>query len=102
MINQMSLGIKYKDNRHVLEENTDYVPYLEYPMLKDTGIVRHGFSTRLGGVSEGYYASMNLSFDRETGRKQWRRTSGESGKHSVSAARIWSSPGRRIQRMCGS
>ena len=64
MINQMSLGIKYKDNRHVLEENTDYVPYLEYPLLKDTGIVRHGFSTRLGGVSEGYYASMNLSFDR--------------------------------------
>lgn len=60
----MSLGIKYKDSRHVLEENTDYVPYLEYPMLKDTGIVRHGFSTRLGGVSEGYYASMNLSFDR--------------------------------------
>lgn len=60
----MSLGIKYKDNRHVLEENTDYVPYLEYPLLKDTGIVRHGFSTRLGGVSEGYYASMNLSFDR--------------------------------------
>ena len=64
MINQMSLGIKYKDNRHVLEENTDSVPYLEYPMLKNTGIVRHGFSTRLGGVSEGYYASMNLSFDR--------------------------------------
>ena len=60
----MSLGIKYKDNRHVLEENTDYVPYLEYPMLKNTRIVRHGFSTRLGGVSEGYYASMNLSFDR--------------------------------------
>lgn len=60
----MSLGIKYKDNRHVLEENTDSVPYLEYPMLKNTRIVRHGFSTRLGGVSEGYYASMNLSFDR--------------------------------------
>ena len=59
-----AVGIKYKDNRHVLEENTDYVPYLEYPMLKNTGIVRHGFSTRLGGVSEGYYASMNLSFDR--------------------------------------
>ena len=55
---------KRQDNRHVLEENTDSVPYLEYPMLKDTGIVRHGFSTRLGGVSEGYYASMNLSFDR--------------------------------------
>ena len=29
------------------------VPYLEYPLLADTGLVRHGFSTRLGGVSEG-------------------------------------------------
>ena len=26
--------------------------------------MRHGFSTRLGGVSEGYFASLNLSFDR--------------------------------------
>ena len=26
--------------------------------------MKHGFSTRLGGVSEGYFASQNLSFDR--------------------------------------
>lgn len=60
----MSLGLKYKDDRHVFDENTAIVPFLEYPMLRDTGIVRHGFSTRLGGVSEGCYASLNLSFDR--------------------------------------
>lgn len=40
------------------------VVYLTYPALTDTGMVRHGFSTRLGGVSEGIYASMNLSFTR--------------------------------------
>ena len=38
------------------------VPYLEYPLLADTGLVRHGFSTRLGGVSEGVCSTMNLSF----------------------------------------
>lgn len=40
------------------------VVYLSYPSLEETGVVRHGFSTRLGGVSQGIYASMNLSFSR--------------------------------------
>lgn len=40
------------------------VTYLTFPLLEQTGIVRHGFSTRLGGVSEGVCASMNLSFSR--------------------------------------
>lgn len=38
--------------------------YLTYPGLEATGIVRHLFSTRLGGVSEGCCSSMNLSFSR--------------------------------------
>lgn len=37
---------------------------MEYPLLADTGIVKHGFSTRLGGVSEGYFSSLNLGFHR--------------------------------------
>ena len=37
-------------------------PYISYPLLEKTGMVRHGFSTRLGGVSSGQFASMNLSF----------------------------------------
>lgn len=31
--------------------------------------MNHGFSTRLGGVSKGHLASMNLSFSREDGRE---------------------------------
>lgn len=40
------------------------VPVLEYKRLKDTGIVEHCFSTRLGGVSSGIFESMNLSYSR--------------------------------------
>lgn len=40
------------------------VTYLTYPQLEALPGVIHGFSTRLGGVSEGIYASMNLSFTR--------------------------------------
>ena len=40
------------------------VPYYTFPALEAVPFVRHGFSTRLGGVSGGRYASMNLSFTR--------------------------------------
>lgn len=39
------------------------VPYIVFKNLELLGIV-HGFSTRLGGVSEGIYSTMNLSFHR--------------------------------------
>lgn len=60
----MSLGLNYKNDRHIFNEAEGAVPYLEYPMFGKTGLVKHAFSTRLGGVSTGYYASLNLSFDR--------------------------------------
>ena len=40
------------------------VCYLSCPQLEETGIVKHGFSTRIGGVSKGIFESMNLSFTR--------------------------------------
>ena len=40
------------------------MPYLSYPLLENTGIVNHGFSTRLGGVSTGCFSSMNISLTR--------------------------------------
>lgn len=40
------------------------VTYITFDNLEQTGIIRQGFSTRLGGVSEGEFASMNLSFSR--------------------------------------
>lgn len=38
------------------------VPYLSFPLLEKTGLVKHGFSTRMGGVSEGKFATMNFAF----------------------------------------
>ena len=38
--------------------------YIQFPKLTDCGKVKHAFSTRNGGVSEGDFATMNLSFNR--------------------------------------
>ena len=57
--------IKRKGNKEVLKRNESRgVEYLTFPSLEKTGIVRHLFSTRIGGASEGIYASMNLSYAR--------------------------------------
>ena len=57
--------IVYKNKKQIFEEKqAGDVLYLSYPLLEQTGIVNHGFSTRIGGVSEGIFSSMNLSFSR--------------------------------------
>ena len=61
----MSLGLKYKNNEQIFaERQRGGVPYLSYPLFENTGIVNHGFSTRLGGVSTGCFSSMNISLTR--------------------------------------
>ena len=61
----MGFGIKYKNNEHIFEERVrNGVPFLSYPLIENTGIVQHGFSTRLGGVSKGHCATMNISTTR--------------------------------------
>lgn len=79
----MSLGIQYKNEESVLREVEGAVPYLEFPLLTHSGVVRHGFSTRLGGVSEGCFSSLNLSFSRgdeqEAVRENFRRIAGAIG-----------------------
>ena len=48
-----------------LEEMTKHgVTYLSFPALSKTGLVSHAFSTRLGGVSQGCFATMNFTFTR--------------------------------------
>lgn len=44
--------------------NADTVPYLTYNSLSEINFINHAFSTRLGGVSEGEFASMNMAFNR--------------------------------------
>lgn len=60
------MEIKWKDNRKEKMQinQKGEVVYLTYPALSETGCVVHGFSTRQGGVSEGIFSSMNLSFTR--------------------------------------
>lgn len=73
----MDLKLNYKDEKQIFEMAEGKVPYLRYPMFVETGVVKHGFSTRIGGVSEGCYSSMNLSFTRgdqeEAVRENFRR-----------------------------
>ena len=79
----MALGIRYKDQKNIFREKEGETPFLSFRLLEDTKTVKHGFSTRLGGVSEGYYASLNLSFtrgDEETCvRENFRRIAGAIG-----------------------
>lgn len=61
----MKLNLKYKNNEKIFEEcEKDGVPFLKYPLLEKTGLVNHGFSTRLGGVSKGGCSTMNISIHR--------------------------------------
>ncbi|MBP3706014.1 MAG: peptidoglycan editing factor PgeF [Clostridia bacterium] len=43
--------------------------YITFPKLQAVNTVRHTFSTRLGGVSDGQYSSMNLSFNNGDNRQ---------------------------------
>ncbi len=56
----------YRHNNalQVKRNRTGELEYLTFPLLEQTGIVRHLFSTRLGGASEGIYSTMNLSYTR--------------------------------------
>ena len=49
---------------HMQIKENKGVTWLTYPAFEQFTDIVHGFSTRLGGVSEGIYASMNLSFTR--------------------------------------
>lgn len=42
----------------------DGVGFLQFPSLSQLDFINHAFSTRIGGVSEGEYKSMNLNFGR--------------------------------------
>lgn len=48
-------------NNLKINQKEDLV-YITFPRLEACGAVRHTFSTRLGGVSEGQFATMNTSF----------------------------------------
>lgn len=56
--------VRKQPNNVLLEEEKNGVRYLQFPSLIETGVCRHLFSTRLGGVSKGDLGTMNLSYSR--------------------------------------
>ncbi len=52
-----------KQNLKLLPDGEE-LEYLTFPLLEETGLVRHLFTTRLGGVSENEFATMNFSVER--------------------------------------
>lgn len=75
-----------KKNEENILEFKEYgnLPLLKYPLLEETGVVEHCFTTRLGGVSEGVCSSLNLSFSRgddpEAVMENYRRVAKVFGK----------------------
>lgn len=60
----MEIILKKSNQNHSTNINQKCgVTYITFPKLEQAGI-KHGFSTRLGGVSKGMFASMNLSYHR--------------------------------------
>lgn len=50
--------------RGMKQQEQGGIEYLTFPAFSETGLVKHLFSTRLGGVSTGVFSSMNFSFTR--------------------------------------
>lgn len=61
----MEPNVKKKTDENILTlNNKNGVLFFTFPILEKTGLVKHAFSTRIGGVSRGDFASMNFSFTR--------------------------------------
>lgn len=54
---------------HITVHECGGVVYLTFPILEQLPGIVHGFSTRLGGASQGDVGTMNLSFSRESSRQ---------------------------------
>lgn len=55
---------RFGEKESIQQRKKGTLEYLVFPKLEETGEVNHLFTTRTGGVSNGIYATMNLSFSR--------------------------------------
>lgn len=62
---KLVIPIKRKTGTKVMAlREKEGIPFMIFPALEETGLVVHGFSTRLGGVSTGDCATMNFAMNR--------------------------------------
>lgn len=55
---------RHPNKRQVRINQSGELVYLTFPVLEEIEGINHLFSTRMGGVSEGIYSSMNFSYTR--------------------------------------
>lgn len=79
------------------------VPFLKFPILENTGLVAHAFSTRMGGVSKGDFATMNYSFTRGDSREDvlenYRRTAAALGVDMDKMVLTWQTHTTNVRRV---
>lgn len=79
------------------------VTYLSFPILEDTGLASHAFSTRLGGVSKGDFATMNFSFtrgdDRDDVLENYRRMAAALGVDRERMVLTWQTHTTNVRRV---
>lgn len=110
--------IRRKSEKNVLNWHEEKAaPYFTFPAFDELPGIVHGFSSRLGGVSEGCLSSMNLSFSRgdepERVRENFRRIAESIGfsekdlvfsmqTHTVNVRRVGKEDcGRGLERPVG-
>lgn len=94
--------------QHVMLASGEELPLLTFPLLSQCACVQHGFTTRAGGVSDGEWSSLNVSFTRgddETAvRENFRRVAEAFGvlpeqivcsmqTHTTNVRRVYASDG---------
>lgn len=82
------------------------VHYLTFPILEEQGgLVSHGFATRIGGVSQGKFAQMNLSFTRgddpDCVRENYRRMAQALGVHMEQMVLAYQTHTTNVRRVTG-
>ncbi|RDU22934.1 peptidoglycan editing factor PgeF [Anaerosacchariphilus polymeriproducens] len=61
----MNINIKRKEGKNpILLQEKGGLPYFQFQKIVNTNKVKHMFTTRLGGVSQGACSTLNLSFTR--------------------------------------
>jgi len=80
------------------------LPYFIFPNWEETGLVAHGFSTRLGGKSRGRFAELNLGFKGgddpffvQENRKRFLSIWGKSEKDLYCGEQVHGTEVRRIE-----
>lgn len=99
----------YKNDTHsTIWNEKNGVGYITFPKLTRAGVL-HGMSTRLGGVSEGYLGTMNLSYSRgdkrehvDENHKIFAKTLGYDEKRLVFSDQVHQTVFRRVTEAdCG-